>query len=274
MPAPAVYIVGVGVVIAGVATAYVVKQHVWEPHIAPTIDRWAHALKAQREEMKRRRRDRMVRMTSSGTGIPIPPETPDAHELSSIASKDSSVVATAVDEAHDGLRQRRPAPSTPDQLSNSNPSLAFIPMSPTHVVSNRSDPSTPSTIRSSSAVPQELPGPSTFASERFLVPVLPLSPASSKLSDDLPTVGIQPESPAHQARSPFADPVDPTISHSISDLDFHSPRSELLSISGRESPSHSDDLSVDDDHSVIASDIGSLSASEISSWASVGSQRH
>jgi len=57
MPAPvATYVVGVSVVIAGAATVYVVKQHVWDPHVRPKFDQWVHDVRMKVKARKLQRR--------------------------------------------------------------------------------------------------------------------------------------------------------------------------------------------------------------------------
>ncbi|TFK33198.1 hypothetical protein BDQ12DRAFT_769180 [Crucibulum laeve] len=165
MPAPAVYVLAV---VGAVGAAFAFKEFVYEPHIAPRVERWAAEFVAKREAQRRQRegpiavplrsRRRRNRRSSSnntsttddddhgikGTG----PE--DAVELDHLVAREVREWRSEVDRSTT-LRHRRAA--TLDESINPIP---YIPMSPTHVIF---DPSLPSTPSETSTLPSRVSTP-------------------------------------------------------------------------------------------------------------------
>jgi len=135
MPAPvAAYVVGVTAVIAGAATVYVVKQHVWDPHVRPKFDQWMHDMKLKVKARKLRRR---------GSGVvPIlahpPRSSNDDDDDSTQAPSALNVEMKTVDTPRAYTSGLQPAGSLSfrghrSELDTPNVSLSTPPLVPTPV---------------------------------------------------------------------------------------------------------------------------------------------
>ncbi|EIW61422.1 uncharacterized protein TRAVEDRAFT_143156 [Trametes versicolor FP-101664 SS1] len=160
MPAPAVYIAFavVGVVAVGVAF----HELVYEPHIAPKFEEWAESfLEKRRQRQRNRQRTGSVlahshpfegsengarRSADSGQDRRDDEDNNDtAIELEQLAARERD--AWRREAASSGLRQRRPVGA----MDDSNPSIPYPAMSPTHVLFDTSEPPSPG-VRSSSSL--------------------------------------------------------------------------------------------------------------------------
>ncbi|KAJ7508275.1 hypothetical protein B0H11DRAFT_1964134 [Mycena galericulata] len=227
MPAPAlvgVYVLAaVGTVAAGVAF----KEFIYEPHIAPRVERWAEEFLAKRRARKQAR--------AGKTAIPVPSATnkrsDDGHddagdvdaqstyELESLVANEVRQWRSQVDVGGSQLRQRKTGTSTESALDESNIIIPYSPMTPTHVLFDPTDglsvSSPTSTI--SSRVPTPSPH-STLSHSTFRTPPPPAVRAP-------PT----PEPSAHgsPARTPAAAPApieDPfTSPHHVPSLSLSHP---------------------------------------------------
>ncbi|KAH7922575.1 hypothetical protein BV22DRAFT_1048802 [Leucogyrophana mollusca] len=160
MPAPAAA-VGVYVVaaIAGTAAIVAFKEFVYEPHIAPAIERWAEDFVARRQA--RRSRSAPVPIAVSGDTRPDAGSKRDDDEAETFELE--GLVAREVDEWRNEvhrsrtlsggtLRLRKSAISrdvhtnsiSTTSIDESIASLPYTPIAPTHVISNVSSPLTPS----------------------------------------------------------------------------------------------------------------------------------
>jgi len=145
MPAPVVYVVGVTVFVASAATAYVVKHHVWDPHVSPKIDSWIHEFKMKANERRLRRQTR--------TPMPVPvlafprfgrrgSDKNDDKKIEELTSPTISPPIPLQDlemPDRNGTIRRRHAPSQ-NTLDEPNTSLAFDMLKPTPRVTMQPTP--------------------------------------------------------------------------------------------------------------------------------------
>ncbi|KDQ63950.1 hypothetical protein JAAARDRAFT_187345 [Jaapia argillacea MUCL 33604] len=157
MPAPAAAVY-VAVAITGVAVVIAFKEFVYEPHIAPKLEKWAEEYVASRRE--RRRLRGLVPSRPHTTLFESRPPSPlrsgddnqSTHELERLVARE---IAPEVDEWRNGVeshvlrRRTRPAGQTAStMMDDSNISIPFTTLRPTHVLANTDEPATPtSTIR-------------------------------------------------------------------------------------------------------------------------------
>lgn len=155
MPAPvAVYVVAA---IASFAAVYAFHEFVYEPHIAPAIERWAEDFL---ENRRARRRVPVASTRGPGDGD-LGPRGADPKERTAAREQDSieleGLNLGPVDEWRNevhrtapgtGARRRvRVIPDTDEgsmstTIDNSFTSLTYTPLAPTHVISNVSSPFT------------------------------------------------------------------------------------------------------------------------------------
>ncbi|OAX34626.1 hypothetical protein K503DRAFT_429871 [Rhizopogon vinicolor AM-OR11-026] len=158
MPAPvAVYVVAA---IAGVAAVVAFNEFVFEPHIAPAIERWAEDFLAKRRARRSARGPVPIPASSSrGPGNGDSRTTgADARKTTSAAADDSiELEGLNLDEWRNdvhrnapgtGMRRRpRVVPDTDEgslitTIDESFTTLSHTPLAPTHVISNVSSPFT------------------------------------------------------------------------------------------------------------------------------------
>jgi len=224
MPPPAIYILAVvGTIAAGVAF----KEFVYEPHIAPKIEQWAEEFLAKRQA-RRRQRSGAVAVAASRRGHTD--ENPSRRrgklsdsvdeerrsiELENLIAKEVREWRSEVDRSQvQKLRHRNNAApsSSRNVLDESTHDIPFVPISPTHIVYDSSEPSTPtstlpsraSSISARVSFLREAPSNSTLRS-----PLHVDSELQDPISDSL--VGIVPAGtaspiPSLAVRSPSAIP--------------------------------------------------------------------
>ncbi|KAF8917900.1 hypothetical protein CPB85DRAFT_1283864 [Mucidula mucida] len=287
MPAPAVYVLAVvGTVAAGIAF----KEFVYEPHIAPKLEKWAQEFLSRRRERKR------LREAAISVSLPFPggrsgkrsddgsdDDDKSAFELEKLVSHVSEEVRewrNEVDRSQSStLRQRKNVaePSTLDQVCfiavgwcpdyneiQSNISIPYVPMAPTHVIFDAAATPT-STIASRAPSPLHLSG----SRETFDSPVLntglfsPTSIPSLSLSHP---VDLDQEHGVELLSAPSSRPDTPFSSVSHTD-DYHSLSADTDSESDEDDAvSVSAPPSVMSDFDELRSNFGSEISS--SSWAS------
>lgn len=152
MPAPVA--VCVVAAIAGVAAVIVFYEFVFEPHIAPAIERWAEDFLAKR---RARRRGPVPFPSTRGPGHGDPvPSGADVRQRTPAGEEDSIELRgcnldewrNQVHRTTPGTRRRaRVIPDTDEgsmssAMDESFPSLTHTPLAPTHVISNVSSPLT------------------------------------------------------------------------------------------------------------------------------------
>ncbi|KZT70265.1 hypothetical protein DAEQUDRAFT_725534 [Daedalea quercina L-15889] len=171
MPAPAVtavYVVGAVAVAAGV---FAFKEFVYEPHIAPKLEAWAESFVENRRRQRARRRgpipahpvhehgdENHSRRSSGSRNVdshprpPFPSRADDTDgddrgmsvELEHLAAHEAS--ASGDDGRQNGLRYRK----TAGAMDESNVSIPYRPISPTHVIFDSSTSPTPTSPSSGS----------------------------------------------------------------------------------------------------------------------------
>ncbi|KAJ7681825.1 hypothetical protein B0H14DRAFT_924415 [Mycena olivaceomarginata] len=179
MPAPAVAAAYVFAVVGTVAAGVAFKEFVYEPHIAPRVERWAEEFLAKRRAKKAQRAEKGKRAvpvpsTSGGAGVGGGAEDGDldadksTYELETLVADEVHQWRTQVDVSRgqgSGLRHRKNVgSSTASALDESNILIPYDTLTPTHVLFDPTDgfsavaSSPTSTSTMSSRVPT--PGPS------------------------------------------------------------------------------------------------------------------
>ncbi|KAJ7720511.1 hypothetical protein B0H16DRAFT_1738772 [Mycena metata] len=148
MPAPAVVGVYVLAAVGSIAAGLAFKEFVYEPHIAPRVERWAEEFLAKRQARRARRAVPVPADSAFGHGDDDAGTGTDAgdgksaYELESLVENEVRQWRAQVGEGSGaGLRHRRrvPAPGTGSSsmagsaLDESNILIPYSPMSPTHV---------------------------------------------------------------------------------------------------------------------------------------------
>lgn len=191
MPRPVYVLAIVGTVAAGIAF----KEFVYEPHIAPKLEKWAEEFIAKRKA-KRRQRESLIavpvslaskgkaRCKQSDDGGDTDDDDKSAYELEKLISHEVHEWRNEVDKSNSStLRLRRNAASEQSALDQSNISIPYPALIPTHVIFNSSAPSTPTTVSDiggASPSPTSSPLPQTL-------PEIHLSPSRSTLRSPSPT---------------------------------------------------------------------------------------
>ncbi|KAK0206644.1 hypothetical protein DFS33DRAFT_1381749 [Desarmillaria ectypa] len=192
MPAPAVYVLAI---IGTVAASIAFKEFVYEPHIAPRLEKWAEEFIAKRKA-RRRQRESLIsvpasipskgkaRSKRSDDGGDTDDDDKSAYELEKLISHEVHEWRNEVDKSNSStLRLRKNAASEQSALDQSNISIPYPVLIPTHVIFNSSAPSTPTTvgeISGASPSPTSSPLPQTL-------PEIHLSPSRSTLRSPSPT---------------------------------------------------------------------------------------
>lgn len=192
MPAPAaVYVIAFA---GGCAAAYAFKELVYDPHIVPAFEKWQAQYAASRARRRQRRELAVVKTRSS---VDDPADT--GTELQSLGGRNDAAVddddavaaegsskelenmitnevdewRSAVDRSQTGLRHRTMAGTSSSALEESNTFLPYTPISPTHIIfdfSNETSPTSSHPSTSASAAIRVAGPPSSAA---------PFSPISS-----------------------------------------------------------------------------------------------
>ncbi|KAF7310208.1 hypothetical protein MIND_00394500 [Mycena indigotica] len=207
MAPPVVVYVVVAVSVVGAALAF--KEFVYEPHIAPRVERWAEEFvskrKAKKAAKQRTREAVPVPGSSAGTETGKVGEGRRSMTVTDLDTKNTYELETMV--AHEvsqwreqvqgvsTLRQRRPASA----LDESNVIIPYDPMAPTHVLfdDSLSVGSPGSSI--SSRVPTPLSN-STLSNQSFRTPPPPVAFQAPPTPDP----SVHPSSPA-PSHNPFED---------------------------------------------------------------------
>ncbi|CAK5266927.1 unnamed protein product [Mycena citricolor] len=221
MPAPvAVYVVAA---IGTVAAAIAFKEFIYEPHIAPKVERWAE------EFLEKRRAKKAAAAARVAVPVFVRSET-ETDSLINARDNDGKSMYELENRSDDGVRQwrsqvgsapsaglRHRKPNEASSLPSRDPTLMYSPMSPsaTHVLFDHSDaltndssPASTSTL--SSRVASPLPHSTLFQTPLRAPPppLMPLTPepsvrglprGSSLLPSPVQTP--QPVSPQHVAHS-------------------------------------------------------------------------
>ncbi|KAJ7157485.1 hypothetical protein C8R46DRAFT_1040470 [Mycena filopes] len=239
MPAPAIVGVYVLAAVGSVAAGLAFKEFVYEPHIAPRVERWAEEFLAKRQA---RRARRAVPVPSHGgadgdvdAGTDV--DGKSTYELESLVENEVRQWRSQVDVSGSGLRQRKKnvvgAPSaTESALDESNIIIPYSPMSPTHVLFDPASDgmsvadSPTSTSGLSSRVPTPSPH-STLSHSTFRTPPprAPPTPEPSVRGRGSPAASASPfatvtPTPAPVADDPFSGSI---MTHSNSNSALPSP---------------------------------------------------
>lgn len=253
MPAPVA--VCVVAAIAGVAAVIAFREFVFEPHIAPAIERWAEDFLAKR---RARRRDPVPFPSTRGSGHGDPgPSGTDPREGTPAGEEDSIELRgfnldewrNQVHRTTPGMGLRRRVGVVPDTdegtisnntMNESFTSLTHTPLSATHVISNVSSPFTEAPFVSTRTPSRSHSRASSHTAEDgecegndtlFCAPSLPSSsaPPSPPFGPVLPDT---PRTSAAYSARPFS-PVVRTPVHSRVPLSKSSLRHSSSSSSSR-----------------------------------------
>ncbi|KAF9055539.1 hypothetical protein BDZ89DRAFT_1125267 [Hymenopellis radicata] len=285
MPAPAVYVLAVvGTVAAGIAF----KEFVYEPHIAPKLEKWAQEFLSKRRERKRQREAAIsvsLPFSSKRSDGGSDDDDKSAFELEKLVSHVSEEVREwrneVVRSQSSTLRQRKNV-AEPSTLDQSNISIPYVPMVPTHVIFDAA----------TSTIGSRAPSPSLSGSRETLRSPPPgrlPTPDSSEHGGDSPVLNTGLFSPMSIPSLSLSHPVDLDQEHGVELLsapssrpdtpfstvshtdDYHSFSADTLS-SESDVDDDDDAVSVSAPPSVISDfdDLRSNFGSEISgsSWAS------
>ncbi|KAJ7049890.1 hypothetical protein C8F01DRAFT_1238197 [Mycena amicta] len=241
MPPPVVIYVVVAVATISAAVAF--KEFVYEPHIAPKLERWAENFlekrRIQKEKNKAKNQKRAVPVPASGEGN-ADAESMDnksTYELETLVANEVTQWRDQIDigrgEGMSTLRQRRPA-STP--LDESNIVIPYDPMTPTHVLFDDSlsvvSPSTTTSTMSSRVATPLSNSHSTLSHESFRSPPSPLGNARNVQAPPTPEPSVHYSPSPTPRRAPSLDnpftfspaPSDPFSSpHHVPSLSLSHP---------------------------------------------------
>ncbi|KAL1743745.1 hypothetical protein HDZ31DRAFT_74677 [Schizophyllum fasciatum] len=241
MPTPAVYVLAiVGTVAAGLAF----KEFVYEPHIAPKVERWAEEFLERRRRARHRPLARPYEaayydadaLDDKKTDGVVPDSFDDkrSFELENMVTKEVHEWRKEVERST--LRRRKP------QLHTSVDNIPFEPLIPTpiravptHVIC---DPSSP-TFRSNSPSSQGLPTPEPSVRELPSSPAPVLQPLPAEQPVPQPQIAPAPQSQADDVQSlsmshPLAASIDLDI---MSASSLSRPPSEVHSLASTRAPS-------------------------------------
>ncbi|KZT29547.1 hypothetical protein NEOLEDRAFT_1145245 [Neolentinus lepideus HHB14362 ss-1] len=296
MPGPAVY--AVVAVVSTVAVVYAFKEFIYEPHIAPRVEAWAENYIARRRARRQQRQGPVPAQphttSDDGSEDEAGPRGHDINtsiELERLVGREVDEWRNDVDRSQSQLRQRR----THSALDESNVSIPFVPMSPTHVLFDSSSASssigrtpsgtisisdlaelpevraaTPPTAIVPTIVYPRLPTPASSRSptpenrtalEQSVISVFQSaysgSPSSSRPSTPLPHIA------SPRPESPFSDlaAIARTRSDMTSPFSLPSDADDVLSVSSAAPSMHEDE----DEEDAVSLD---------GSWASVNGSRH
>ncbi|KAJ7463690.1 hypothetical protein FB451DRAFT_1370603 [Mycena latifolia] len=221
MPAPAVVGVYVLATVGTVAAGLAFKEFVYEPHIAPRVERWAEEFLAKRRAKKMQR--------AGLRAIPVPnhstKRSDDGHndghtdagadnqstyELESLVANEVRQWRSQVDAGRgegSGLRHRNVGSSSGSALDESNIIIPYSPLTPTHVLFDPAEGLTVSSPTSTISSRVATPSPhSTLSHSTFRTP----PPAVQAPPTPEPSMRGSPIS-TPIAREPTPDPVDPFL---------------------------------------------------------------
>ncbi|KAG7449339.1 uncharacterized protein BT62DRAFT_678230 [Guyanagaster necrorhizus] len=276
MPAPAVYVLAiVGTVAAGIAF----KEFVYEPHIAPRLEKWAEEFIAKRKARRKQRESPIAvaasipskgkaRSKRSDDGGDTDDDDKSTYELEKLISHEVHEWRNEVDKSNSStLRLRRNAASEQSALDQSNIAIPYPALIPTHVIFNSSTLSTPTTVTdisrasaspTSSPLPHTLPEIHLTSSRSTLRSPSPTSPPG-RLPTPAPSVALSPQIASDQPFPPLAfspssipslslsHPVDLDQEHGVELLSAPSSRPDtpFSNVSNREYHSFSPALHVE-----------------------------
>ncbi|KAJ7210006.1 hypothetical protein GGX14DRAFT_451235 [Mycena pura] len=311
MPGPAPVAVYVVAAVVTVAAAAAFKEFVYEPHIAPRVERWAEEFLAKRKAMKMKRAVPAVPVPSAGAGEAASVSNESTYELENLVADEvaqwRNEVIVSRDQRTSTIRRRQNAgassePGTP--LDESNVVIPYSPLTPTHVIFDPADGLSASSPTSTISSRVATPSPhSTLSHSTFRTPPPPAvrapptpDPSARGASPTGPTTDpylFSVGSPHNVPSLSLSHPVDLDAEHDLELLSApsesssrpSSPFSELSQPAGDgDEQFHSFTLSPQS-MTLSASDSGSGSegddlerwsnaGSEISgsSWASTGAQ--
>ncbi|KAJ7154333.1 hypothetical protein C8R43DRAFT_1000870 [Mycena crocata] len=301
MPAPvAVYVLAA---VGTIAASLAFKEFVYEPHIAPRVERWAEEFLEKRRMKKAQRAQRNAVAVPSTTGDAAgDADIKSTYELESLVANEVRQWRTQVDVSRgegSGLRHRKNVGSstTGSALDESNIIIPYSPLMPTHVLFDPTDgltvASSPTSTISSRV---HTPSPhSTLSHSTFRTP----PPAAQAPPTPEPSVRGSPTPAAStpaRAPSPTLDPFLFTASspHHVPSLSLSHPLDldsehdlELLSAASSSRPSspfsefsqpttgdeqfHSFTLSPEL-ATLSASETGSELGEEVERWSNAGSE--
>ncbi|KAJ7146574.1 hypothetical protein C8R44DRAFT_16898 [Mycena epipterygia] len=294
MPTPvAVYVL---VAVGGVAATLAFKEFVYEPHIAPRIERWAEEFIAKRKAKKMQR--------AGLSAVPVPnaeveePDNKSTYELESLVANEVRQWRSQVDAGRgegSGLRHRKNVGSssgTASALDESNIIIPYSTLTPTHVLFDPVDSLTVSSPASTISSRVATPSPhSTLSHLTFRTPPpavqAPPTPEPSAHGSPAPATpsrGPTPDpylfsitSPHHVASLSLSHPIDLDAEHDLELLSApsssrpSSPFSEFSHTNDEtfHSFTHSPELAM---LSASASEAGSEAGDDIERWSNAGSE--
>ncbi|KAF7357512.1 hypothetical protein MSAN_01347500 [Mycena sanguinolenta] len=247
MPAPAVAAMYVLAAVGTVAAGLAFKEFVYEPHIAPRVERWAEEFLAKRQARRMQRSAVAVPSTTGGGGASDMDgrdvDGKSTYELESLVADEVRQWRSQVDvtrgEGTSGLRHRKHgggAPSTASTLDESNILIPYDTLAPTHILFDPADGldfTTSSSPTSTSTISSRVATPSVHSSlshSTFFTPPVVQAPPTPEPSVRDPT--------------PTPSPTDmpaPSQSQSRSQEQEHEQDPFLFSVS---SPHHVPSLSL------------------------------
>ncbi|KAJ7331081.1 hypothetical protein DFH08DRAFT_311521 [Mycena albidolilacea] len=231
MPAPAVAAAYVFAVVGTVAAGVAFKEFVYEPHIAPRVERWAEDFLAKRRARKAQRAEKGKRAvpvpsTNGGAGVGGGAEDGDldadksTYELETLVADEVHQWRTQVDVSRghgsgSGLRHRKNVGSSAaSTLDESNILIPYDTLTPTHVLFDPTDgfsavaSSPTSTSTMSSRVPT--PGPSLQTHSSTLSHLTFRTPPPPVQAPPTPEPSVRGAPSPSPFASPFASPPSPS----------------------------------------------------------------
>ncbi|KAF7347100.1 hypothetical protein MVEN_01464100 [Mycena venus] len=261
MPAPVAVGMYVLAAVGTVAAGLAFKEFVYEPHIAPRVERWAEEFLAKRKarRMKRAGKQAVAVPSTSGAGAGagasvgandtdldagVDADGKSTYELENLVADEVRQWRSQVDvhaTASSGLRHRKTRSSTVGSaLDESNIIIPYDTLTPTHILFDPTDglsvssPASTSTMSSRVATPGPGPSPhSTLSHSTFRTP--PPPPVMQAPPTPEPSVHGAPSPSATPSRSPARGPTPNQEQHAPEQDPF------LFSIS---SPHHVPSLSL------------------------------
>ncbi|KAJ6530676.1 hypothetical protein B0H19DRAFT_1191758 [Mycena capillaripes] len=186
MPAPVAVGVYVLAAVGSVAAGLAFKEFVYEPHIAPRVERWAEEFLAKRRAKKMRKAGLAAVPVSANAGGDAGTDAGDAdnsikstYELESLVANEVRQWRSQVDvgrgEGTSTLRHRRNvgSSSTMSALDESNIIIPYDAMTPTHILFDPADGLSVSASSPTSTMASRVPTPSphsTLSHSTFRMP--------------------------------------------------------------------------------------------------------
>ncbi|KAJ7198423.1 hypothetical protein B0H12DRAFT_599529 [Mycena haematopus] len=235
MPAPAVAAVYVLAALGTVAAGLAFKEFVYEPHIAPRVERWAEEFLAKRQARRMQRNAIAVPSMSAHDIDAGDVDDKSTYELESLVADEVRQWRSQVDVNRgegSGLRHRKNGgASTASTLDESNIIIPYNTLTPTHILFDPADGLTTSSPTSTSTISSRVATPSlhsTLSHSTFRTPPpvvqAPPTPEPSVRSSPLPPPSPAPATPV-RGSTPTQDPFLFSISspHHVPSLSLSHP---------------------------------------------------